>query len=549
MNKPVIGYFSKAARENWGYSLVIAPLFAYWAFWTLNPSYWHYADPAAWYFLDSLAPFAGKAYTYVDHPGTPVHLIGTLMLGLAYPLFGGQERLIQYYIAEPETFFFMANLFLLGMNTMTAVFFFKTVKNALKQDGVLAGAALGLMYFAIHPQGFNSLTYWSHNSFNYIFGTLWLLWLVRLAQSGPISRKKISVLGLTAGMLSMTQLYLLTWVACGIITIFLLGISTQKTPGKVIRDGILMTASSLAGMAIMLLPIAGQMPRFIDWISRLLGSQGLYGAGEEAGFYSLNLVPLGLQFWAQHIPSLVFALGLVAGASTFVIWKSRQWPEKASAKDTAIVVGLWIHAALQILVLAKMFYRVRYVLSLAAILPVLLFLTLKIAEQLDWEWKWPRRVLYLGLLFGALFFLGQEMIAQHKRALVEQEAAVARSQAVTMLAQSRGIDSTDLVVVYAFGTPLKCAGLLAANNWIRVFDAEINSLCPNQHALYDFAFDVEFNLTHPVKTTDQIDWDLVIWPGNGSPLPEYLDSVGAVNIRNSWGIARSKWFYIRPERP
>jgi hypothetical protein len=39
---------------------------------------------------------------------------------------------------------------------------------------------------------------------------------------------------------------------------------------------------------------------------------------------------------------------------------------------------------------------------------------------------------------------------------------------------------------------------------------------------------------------------MVVWPGNGSNLPEYLNAVGAVNIPKDWHIRRAKWFFIHP---
>jgi hypothetical protein len=44
-----------------------------------------------------------------------------------------------------------------------------------------------------------------------------------------------------------------------------------------------------------------------------------------------------------------------------------------------------------------------------------------------------------------------------------------------------------------------------------------------------------------------IDWDVVIAPGNHSGLQDILRDQGAVNIPRAWGVERSAWFFIRPE--
>lgn len=528
--------------------LPVLPLLIFWIFWLFHPAYWFHTDPAAWYFLDSLAPFAGKPYVYVDHPGTPVHLIGTFLLGLTYPFFDSQEAFIRYYIGKPEAFFVQANLFLLAANILTILVFYKTVSPGLNRDKILAASALSLMYFGIHPHGFNSLIYWSHNSFNFIFGTLWLLWLYNaLHKKTPPGWKTLSALGFAAGALSMTQLYLLAWLAGGVVSVFAFGLRSGRSMRQALGDGFILLAGGAAGILTLLAPISGQVPRMLEWLARLLGTDGLYGAGAK-NLYSLNLIPLSIGFWAQYTPALMLALGLTLIGLATIAWLTRQKHLDISPADFAMLAGMLVQIAALLLILSKFFSRIRYTLSLAAVLPVLVFIIIKLLENSPWNLAPIKRMLYIGTIISALFFMVDDMQIQGQRDFVEKDAAQARSVAAASFAQSKGIAKDEVVTVYGFGTPLKCAGLLLANNWIRAFDREIGDLCPNQYALYDFAFDVEFNLTQPVPHIEEIDWDLVVWPGNNSYLPAYLESVGARNIPGSWGIERSKWFYIRPEQ-
>lgn len=537
--------FAAWLRDNRLAWLPGIPLLAFWLFWLFNPGYWFSTDPAAWYFLDSLAPFAGKPYTYVDHPGTPVHLIGTFLLGLTLPAFGDPQKLIAYFIAKPETFFVMANGFLLAMNLLTVCAFYRIATKSLQTDKLLSGLALSLMYFAIHPQGFSSLAYWSHNSFNFIFGTLWLLWLYRETQQGNISRLKVFLLGLAAGALITTQLYLLPWLAGGAATVFFLAMFREKSLRVALADGLVFSAGGILGIALFLIPAFEALPRLLDWLSRLISSHGVYGTG-EAGFYSLHIIPLSLGFWSQHIPVLMAALVLTISLAGVSLWKARRDRLPLSPADLALIIGLTLQAILLMLVLGKFFYRLRYVLALAALLPVLSMLALKLAEQAHLRIEWLKRLAFVGLLVSMVFFMSQEMLSQRKKALDEREAAISRSQVITILAKQKEVAENELVVVYAFGTPLKCAGLLTANNWIRAFDAEIGALCPNQYALYDFKFEYELNTPHAIPQIEQIDWDVVLWPGNGSDLPDYLDSMGARNVPGAWGVSRGRWFFLRP---
>lgn len=520
-------------------------LIAFWLTWLASPSYWFNTDPAAWYFLDSLAPFKGKPYLYVDHPGTPVHLIGTFLLALTYPLFGSSQKLVTYFIAEPETFFVMAHGFLLAMHLLTVWLLYRTSLQGLGAESRFTALALSLMYFAVHPQGFSSLVYWSHNSFNFIFGTFWLLWLYREAQTGRISRAKGFLLGLAAGALVTTQLYLLPWLAGGAATVFFLALFREKSLRSALVDGLVFGAGGVSGIVLLLVPAYQALPRLLDWLARLVGSQGVYGTG-EAGFYSIQLIPLSLGFWSEYAPVLMTTLVLSLSLTLVSLWKARRDGLPLSPADLALALGLTLQTLLLVLVLSKFFYRLRYLLSLAALLPVLSLLALRLAGAAGWRLAWFRRLAFGGLLVSLAVFLAAETASLRKEALDEREAAISRSQVVSILAKQKGVEEKDLVIVYAFSTPLKCAGLLTANNWIRAFDDELAALCPNQYAIYDFKFDYELNTPHPIPQIEQIAWDVVVWPGNGSNLPEYLDSVGARTVPGSWGISRGRWFFIHP---
>ena len=112
------------------------------------------------------------------------------------------------------------------------------------------------------------------------------------------------------------------------------------------------------------------------------------------------------------------------------------------------------------------------------------------------------------------------------------------------MSEEKNIPEENVVVVYAYAVPLKCAGLLQASNWIGSFKKEIAVVCPNQHAIWDS--NIELNISEYATDIKDLSWDLVIWPGNGTNLPQYLYSVGAINMPQSWHIRRSSWFFIHP---
>ena len=531
-------------NERIGYLFIAIPLIIYWVYWQLNTSYWFNADPAAVYFLDSLSIFAGKSYAYVDHPGTPVQLIGTFLLALTYPFLGGQEAFIDFHLARPGAFFLMTNLFLLGMNMICAFVFYRTAFTTLQRDRLLGGVAIALLYFALHPYSFSSLTLWSHNSLNFPFGTLWLIWLfLELRKDQEIPQSKLLLLGLAAGILAMAQMYFTAWLVSGILIVFIFSLRLEGSFGKAVSSGMYMLIGGVIGILAMLVPIYKEIPRFLSWLTRIITHQGLYGSGDE-GIYSLSFIPLAISFWWENIrPMIIVLLLTLAVLATFAYWKNKSGGN-ISPGVFAMVCGLVFQIGLLLLLMTKAALKLRYSLSIAAILPVLILLTLHLVETTPWRTIEWRRVFYVIVLAGVAFSLISEIGVQKQRAFVEQDAALAKEQAVTRLAREKNVSEDDIVVVYAYAVPLKCAGLLQASNWIGSFKEEIAEVCPNQHAIWDS--NIELNISEYATDIRDITWDVVIWPGNGTNLPDYLYSIGAINLPETWRVRRSAWFFIHP---
>jgi hypothetical protein len=531
-------------KSGWGYVLIAIPLIIYWLYWTFNTSYWFNADPAAVYFLDSLSIFAGKSYVYVDHPGTPVQLIGSFLLALTYPFFSSSEAFISFHLARPGAFFLMTNIFLLAVNLLCAFAIFKTAITTLRHDRILGGVAVALLFFTLHPYSFPSLTLWSHNSFNFPFGTLWLAWLYReLRRDEALSPRRLVLLGFAAGVLSMAQMYFVAWLVSGIFTVFIFSLRLNRTFRESFAYVIYMLFGGLLGIIAMLIPIYKELPRFMVWLTRIITHQGLYGSGEK-GIYSLSFIPLSINFWWHNIRPMIIVLLITLAILGFILWWKRRYREKIDPSVFAMLCGLLLQIGLILLLMSKAALKLRYSLSLAAILPVMILLVLQLLETTPWRTLQLRRWFYGIVLVGVVISLITQINLQAQRSFVEQDAAIAKMQAVRRLAKEKKIPEENVLVVYAYAVPLKCAGLLQARNWIGSFKKEISVVCPNQHAIWDS--NIELNISEYATDIKDLTWDMVIWPGNGTNLPQYLYSVGAINIPQSWHIRRSSWFFIHP---
>ncbi len=560
------------AKQKYVYVFVTTPIIIYWVYWTLNPSYWYKsAEPAVYYFVDSLSVFAGKSYVYVDHPGTPLQLIGTFLLALTYPFFESRSAFINFFIAKPEAFFLMAHAFLLLMNVFCAIVFYATASTTLKNDRTLGAIALTLLYFALHPRSYDSLTLWSHNSFNFPFGTLWLLWLFReLRGDKEIDRSKLVLLGFASGALSMAQIYFTVWMISGIFTIFVFSLRLSKALKRAVFSGLYMLLGGVFGILLMLAPIYHEVPRFANWVITIITHQGDYGAGDQ-GIVSYALIQTSLKFWYINIrPLMLILLFTLIVFGTIVLYAKKSFLKHPGI--FAMISGLLLQMGLLLLALIKGPQNLSYSLSIAAVLPVLILLVLKLSEALPWE-RYEvtmqaqvtantaitlktkvnsilKRGLYGIILSGVAFTLARGINIQKQKADSIRVAREAISAAIRHLAIIKKRPENNIVVIYAYAVPLRCAGLLQARNWTGSLVEQITSSCPNQNAIYDTGRRIQLNATRELmkfRDFTIMNWDLIVWPNNGSRLDRYLYHIGAVNIPPSWVTKMNSWFFIHPQ--
>src|SRR5689334_10029346 len=100
-------------RETIGVLGILVLLGGFWLYVSIvfkgPQAYYRDYDPQMAYFLNSLAPFKGAPYVYADHPGTPVEIIGTLLLGISYVFFTDHASFINTYLEHPELFLNLAH--------------------------------------------------------------------------------------------------------------------------------------------------------------------------------------------------------------------------------------------------------------------------------------------------------------------------------------------------------------------------------------------------------------------------------------------------------
>ncbi len=499
--------------------VVVALLGGYWAYckWLepISPYFDNY-DPTFAYFLSSLSIFKGVNYTFVDHPGTPVEMLGTALLGLTYPFIGlGREAFIRYQLQNPGLFFDLAHLFLTLASLGCSLFFYKTALLSKRLGDVLTALALAVMFYMLHPWSFVTLNYWSHNSFNFPFGSLFLLALFRsLGIKGEIRLQTLAGLGLGAGILTATQLYFAVWVITSLITVTVFYALQCLAWQKILKAVLLVGFASLAGFFTAVIPVWGQMAKFLEWVYDLVFHVGRYGSG-STGMVSLVMAQKTIETLLRQFP-VIFALTLllaVAMVAIFVRWR-KNFADKPEL--WAMAAGLLAQLVIAFILIIKQPLFL-YMLAIAATLPVL---TLVVLRFLEGHPLYPRLqgVFFAIVLVGVTLNLVATLSTRHANALeyayLDQE--LARQRAAYARQTGRGLN--DLVILWTYGTVSRCNALSFGNGYTdRAFRQELDEICPNQSALSLWIWDQnQITVQPPEKAQNfqipikDVKWDLII---------------------------------------
>jgi len=338
-------------------------------------------DPEFPYFMNSLAVFKGKPYIYIEHPGIPVELLGTGLLALTYPFIQGtSDTFVMYHLSRPELFLTLVRAFL-SLFGLICVFLLSRHSVRIKHwtDAFFSIAVAATFFAVLSPLTFDSLTYWSHNSFNFPFGTLLLLLLLmRLRSNQEIRWWEISLFGMGAGILTAVTIYHATWVIGIAVAICISDFLKKRRWHKIILSGLIVGISSIFGFIVATIPMAKRYRYFLWWVKHLITHQGRYGKG-EIGITSLNQLQKNFAALWSEAPilfiSLCIAIALIL--LTLIIHRRKL---NQNPGLWGIALGLSVQSIATFLIILKHYGRT-YLLAVAAILPLLLSAVYSLLSQ------------------------------------------------------------------------------------------------------------------------------------------------------------------------
>jgi hypothetical protein len=482
-----------------------------------QPYYGDY-DPQMAYFMNSLAPFKGAPYFYTDHPGTPVEMIGTMLLGTTYIFFTNHANFIHYHLENPEYFLNLAHGFITLLSVLCANYFFLTILSTLQKPNVYLALSLALLFYGLHPYSFKTLTVWSHTSFNFPLGAGYLILLFTVAHKaqGQISNRVAAGLGLALGVMVAVMINFVPWLVTTLLFIFLSNYMKRIPWKKSLLTGSVVVLSCAAGFLVSILPSLHRMPYFFGFIYNLFTHQSRYGTGPE-GIPSISLLWSNLRDLVTTAP-LVFLMMLVSLLISLFIFLRRDNSIRENGSLWALDVSLLLQCGMITLAVLK-HPGEHYLLSLAATLPVLLLVIGKLSEFYG---RFSRQFDNALIVFSIISISAFALLSIKNRhaELLEARAVEAEINRIITEQEIRlNKKPGELLILRTNETYSYCSALLHGDFFTAgVFAAEITKWCPSQ-AYFINRFD--WVLYHGTQVTlHDLPWDILVartWALAGNP--------------------------------
>jgi hypothetical protein len=511
-----------SAQKTIGVLGVIVLLTGFWLYGSVilkspHPHYRDY-DPEMAYFLSSLAPFKGATYFYADHPGTPVEVLGTMLLGIRYLFLADRADFITNSLENPATFLNAAHGSITLLSVLCALYFFRAVLRTSRKPNVYLALSLALLFYGLHPSSFKTLTFWSHSSFNFPLGAGYLVLLFTVAQGerGGISNRLAAGLGLALGVMIAVMINFAAWLVTTLLFIFISNRLKSISWNKSLIAGSILMLSCAAGFLISILPSIHRLPYFFGFIYNLIGHQSLYGTGPE-GVSSLPLLWTNLQDMVMAAP-LLFLLMLASLFISVFLFLQRESRVPENHGLWALNLSLFLQCGMITLAVLK-HPGEHYLLSLTGTLPVVCLVLVRLSEL---DRRFGRQLGSALIIFSALSISAFALLSIKDRRSESLEARAVEAEINRIIAGQEirfNKKPGELLILRTNETYSYCSALLHGDVFTGgVFATEVDAWCPSQAYFID-RFDSVLYQGTPVAMHD-LPWDLLVartWALAGNP--------------------------------
>jgi hypothetical protein len=357
---------------------------------------------------------------------------------------------------------------------------------------------------------------WTHNAFAYPLGTSLLVFMTMLTKKNTsLGYKHLFLYGFLIGILTAIQFYFIAWLASSLIIVLVYYHFKKESILTTLRAMILLTISVAAGFLFSVLPIINKLPTFIRWIVGVVVSEHRYNEGART-IISWPLIVNNFQLIFRPRPFLFQAAAVLVIVFLFLMLKLRH-----DRYSYAGLMAMGIGLVFQVISLTLMFILEPgrlYTLSIAATLPVLVLVILKLLEiEVNKLQKKNMNALYASVLILLFVFSGaQTMISvgttvekYRKNIATRNNLNAYVSQFISDYARARGKKEKDLIIVYTPDVSNECVALLFGRSYAHLqIDKQLSQICPNQYYMDEWKKAVIVD--DKPYSLNNMNWDLLI---------------------------------------
>ena len=449
-------------------------------------------DPTYPYILNSLLVAEGRPPAQATHPGTPLQVLGAVVLRVAHGLSDSPLDLQRHVLTDPEYFTDAFRATLVALITVGTI-----------AQGLAALHLTGSVLCAMAAQAAPLASVWGVRSSILVMAEPLILALgfaasatvLRSLRRGPdATRAEAALLGALIGIAVATKVM---YVSLALLPLVWL---------RRARTWLVALAALAASFALGVAPIWRKLPALVVWLFGAVSHTGPWGAG-PSGFITVASLPRGLLAIVVGDPLIHAAIALVVVAA--VLCRSAV-PAVQAARRCAWAVAAT--ALLTLLLGAKQSPNATYyhipVVSLAGLAVALAYRLFSSASPASW---WPKGLAALWLVAAVGYQAWWlEDLLDHRSPVRPQAAEAARAAA----------DAGGSRVLEGYSVSSLPSALTFANEWAgRAFSAELRTLYPGAYS-YDWAGLHFFG--RPV-TVDELNarlvdgnafvlWDSAWWP-------------------------------------
>lgn len=330
-------------------------------------------DPAYFYLLNSLnlAQFSGYGVGHVDHPGTPLQMLGAIVIKVYFLLSGKQEVMVSDVLTGPEAYLRIINVTINFLNCLSVLLLGITVFKSYKS--ISAAILLQLSVFFSLNVFLKMSDVMVENML--IFETILLLTicLKYINIPEPYGKKNLAYVIIMSSCIGLGIATKLTFFPMLLIPFVVI---------KKISYKIQLVFFTVISFLIFVIPAIDNYNHFFKWVKNLVVNEGVYGSG-SSGVVNFDRYPGNIKniFLSEYLFTAIYILTIAALISYLLFRMKRGKDVRFHAvmlnNEVRLLFGIFLAITLQVMLVSKNFVP-RYLLpSLILSLPCL-FLSVRI---------------------------------------------------------------------------------------------------------------------------------------------------------------------------